>query len=149
VKDWPASPPFETVAALKWRKIDMASMKSPFWRRWLRTLFPSLFKLCPQNNYHWFWDHFCYCGLNMHIGDWHGGIYSFKGICEIPSVLFRKNGSIIARDFFLWLEQHPIKEFWEIGYRHRSSPDSEDYPYSYFRKIAMQKLSQMIDTSYF
>lgn len=43
----------------------MASGYSPRWRRLLQKHTPFLFKVCPEGNYHWFWDKTCYCVANI------------------------------------------------------------------------------------
>jgi len=43
----------------------MASARESFKRRLFRLGFPFLFKMCPQQNYHWFRDRFCFCGLGQ------------------------------------------------------------------------------------
>ncbi len=54
----------------------MSSSHAPKWRRFLHKT--PLFKKCPDGNYHWFFDKHCFCRVNEHCGDWHGGIYDFK-----------------------------------------------------------------------
>lgn len=34
---------------------------TPLWKRILIKTMPFLFKKCPEENYHWFWDKTCYC----------------------------------------------------------------------------------------
>ena len=41
------------------------STESPKWRRLLQKYMPWLFHICKQGNYHWRWDHLCYCGIGM------------------------------------------------------------------------------------
>ena len=62
----------------------MASGYAPRWRRWLHRNAKFLFKRCPDGNYHWFWDRYCFCRCCEHIGDeWHGGTLDFKTGKEI------------------------------------------------------------------
>jgi hypothetical protein len=52
----------------------MASCYSPWWKRNIAYKIPGLYKKCPQGNYHLRWDRLCFCGMNEHCGNWHGGI---------------------------------------------------------------------------
>ena len=56
----------------------MAGACAPRWRRILRRVIPSLFKQCPDKNYHWCWDRLCYCRVCEHNGDWEGGVLDFR-----------------------------------------------------------------------
>ncbi len=60
----------------------MASGYAPRWRRILYKV-PFLFKKCSSGNYHWRFDQYCYCRVNEHTSDWHGGIYCFAHKCEL------------------------------------------------------------------
>jgi len=54
-------------------------------------------------------------------------------------------GKGIANEFFAWIERyHPLQKFWEIG-NAQSGPNDENYPYSYFKSIAIKKLAELID----
>ncbi len=70
----------------------MASGYAPRWRRILHRV-PFLFKRCPDGNYHWRTDPYCFCRRNVHTygtaeeGDWHGGVYCFDHRHEIPYVV--------------------------------------------------------------
>ena len=63
----------------------MSSGYAPLWRRILYKV-PFLSKKCPDGNYHWHADPYCFCRLNAHAGDWHGGVYCFWHQHEIPYV---------------------------------------------------------------
>lgn len=39
----------------------MSSGHSPWWRRFLQKYLKFLFIVCPEGNYHWRWDKFCFC----------------------------------------------------------------------------------------
>jgi hypothetical protein len=56
----------------------MSSSYSPWFYRKILYKIPKLFKKCPGGNYHWFWHRLCFCRVNEHSGDWHGGIFDFK-----------------------------------------------------------------------
>lgn len=61
----------------------MSSGYSPWIYRHILYKVPFLFKVCPDGNYHWWRDDYCWCRLNEHIvaskpeDCWHGGIYEF------------------------------------------------------------------------
>jgi len=39
----------------------MSSGYSPWWKRKLKKYCKWLFIVCPEGNYHWYWDYICYC----------------------------------------------------------------------------------------
>ncbi len=63
----------------------MASGYSPLWLRLLHKV-PGLFKVCPDGNYHWFTDPYCFCRRNDHSGEWRGGVYCFAHDHELSYV---------------------------------------------------------------
>jgi len=56
----------------------MGSSKESKIRKIIRTLCPWLFTKCIGANYHWIWERLCWCCLNEHTYDFHGGIYDLK-----------------------------------------------------------------------
>ena len=56
----------------------MSSTYSPWWKRKIAYKIPGLYKICRDGNYHLRWDRLCFCAMDEHCGDWHGGIYDFK-----------------------------------------------------------------------
>jgi len=68
----------------------MASGYSLWYYRHILYKVPFLFKVCPDGNYHWRWEDFCYCRLNEYIVSsnpedcWHGSFYEFATGREYP-----------------------------------------------------------------
>jgi len=56
----------------------MANAKSNIRQRFMFKYLPFLYKRCPAGNYHKRWDRLCFCRMNEHCGDWHGGVFDLK-----------------------------------------------------------------------
>jgi hypothetical protein len=64
------------------------SGRTPWWRRWLESWLPFLFKTCPAGNKHWRWDHYCFCRQNEYTEGWHGGVLHFASGGEVNDALW-------------------------------------------------------------
>lgn len=56
----------------------MAGARTSKWQRFKFKYLKFLYKKCPEGNYHKKSDQLCWCRINEHSGDWHGGVMVFK-----------------------------------------------------------------------
>lgn len=61
----------------------MTSIRESRFTRYLRDVFPYLYKTCPEGNHHWYKDRICGCRLNEFSLNWHGGYYDFETSQEL------------------------------------------------------------------
>lgn len=121
----------------------MASAPESTKRRLFRLSFPFLFKECPQGNFHWLRDRFCFCGLGTYSGNWHGGVWDFKQRAEIPTV------HQIAEKFFEWLEKYyPLEQLWATQNIFNVEKHWKDYSYQHFKQDALRRLQTLIQKCY-
>lgn len=56
----------------------MAGSKASWFKRKVLYKVPGLYQRRDCGNFHPFWHRLCFCRVNEHCGDWHGGIQDLK-----------------------------------------------------------------------